>query len=317
MSTPSRCASSPARPARPDVEADDHGLGCDGQVHVVLGDRADAAADDPQLDFLADVELQQRVFQRFHRAGHIALDDEQQFFPLAGLERGLQVLERDPRPPLGEHRAALPGLAALGDLPGNPVVVDDQEAVAGAGHRGQAENEHRTGRRCVLHRVAVLVEHRADAAEGLAADDRVADLERAALDEHGGNRAAALVQVRLNGNALGLLVRVRPQVQLGVRGQDDGLEQFLDAGAVARGHVDEQRLAAELFGHQAVLGQLSPDPLRVGAFLVDLVDRHDDRHASGLGVVQRLSGLRLHAVIGSHDEYRPGRWSRHHGHAWP
>src|SRR6185437_15547684 len=53
---------------RPDVEADDHGVGGDGQVHVVLGDGANAAADDPELDLLADVELEQRVLQGFHRA---------------------------------------------------------------------------------------------------------------------------------------------------------------------------------------------------------------------------------------------------------
>ena len=261
MSTPSRWASSPARPGGPDVEADDDGLGRDGQVDVVLGDRADAAADDPQRHFLAHVELDQRVFQGLDRAGHVALDDQQQLFPLAGLERRLQVLQRDPRPPLGEHRAALPGLAPLGDLPGHPVVVDDQEAVAGAGHGGEAEHLHRPGRRRLADLVAVLVQHGPDPAERLAADDRVADVQRAALHEHGRDRAAALVQVRLDRHALRLLVRVGPQVELGVRGQHDRLEQVVDAGAVARGHVDEQVLAAELLGHQAVLGELGPDPL--------------------------------------------------------
>src|ERR1700722_12923015 len=86
-----------ARPARrPDVEADDHRVRGDGQVHVVLGDRADAAADHAQGDFLADIELEQRVLQGLDRAGHVALDDEQQFLALAGLERRLQALERDP-----------------------------------------------------------------------------------------------------------------------------------------------------------------------------------------------------------------------------
>src|SRR6266700_5699129 len=55
--------------SRADVEADDHRVGRDGQVHVVLRDRADAAADDAQRHFLADVDLEQRVLQGFHRAG--------------------------------------------------------------------------------------------------------------------------------------------------------------------------------------------------------------------------------------------------------
>ena len=113
--------------------------------------------------------------------------------------------------------------------------------------------------------------------------------------------------MRLDGHALGLLLRVGPQVELGVGGQDDRLEQRVDAGAVPRGHVDEHRLAAELLGHQPVLGQLAPDPLRVGALLVDLVDGYDDRHAGCLGVVQRLDRLRLHAVVGrDHQDHQVG-----------
>src|SRR5580700_3075036 len=56
-----------ARPAgRPDVEADDHRIRGDGQVDVVLGDRADTPADDPQGDLFADIELEQRVLEGHH-----------------------------------------------------------------------------------------------------------------------------------------------------------------------------------------------------------------------------------------------------------
>ena len=127
-------------------------------------------------------------------------------------------------------------------------------------------------------------------------------MQRAALDQHGGHRAAALVQVPLDGHALGVLVRVGSQVELGVGGQDDRLEQVLQAGPLGRGHVHELGVAAELLGHQAVLGELGPHPLGVGALLVDLVDRHDDGHARRLRVVQRLRGLRLHAVVGRHHQ---------------
>src|SRR5439155_1541121 len=54
---------------RPDVEADDHRVGGDGQVDVILGDRADAAADHAQADLFADVELEQRVLEGFDRTG--------------------------------------------------------------------------------------------------------------------------------------------------------------------------------------------------------------------------------------------------------
>src|SRR5271169_4042893 len=292
-----------ARPlGRPDVEADDHRVRGDGQVHVVLGDRADAAADHAQADFLADIELEQRVLQGLDRAGHVALDDEQQFLTLAGLERRLQALERDP-PRLGELGIALASLTAFGDLAGDPVVGDDQEVVARVGHRGQAEHHDRPGRQGLGDRVAVLVDHGAHPAERIAGDDRVADVQRAALHQHRGHRAAALVQVRLDRYALPVLRGVGAQVKGGVGGQDDRLKQAAEPGPLGGGHVHELRVAAELLGDEPVLGQLGPHPLRVGALLVDLVDRHHDRHAGRLRVVQRLSGLRLHAVVRRHHEH--------------
>src|SRR5690242_3318714 len=292
---------------RPDVEADDHRVGGDGQVDVILGDRADAAADHAQADLFADVELEQRVLEGFDRTGHVTLDDEEQFLALARLERLVQVLERDPPSTLGELGDALARLAALGDLPGHPVVGDDQEVVARAGYGGQAEHLDRTGRQSLGDGLVVLVQHGPDPAVRLTADDRVADVQRAALYQHRGHRATALVQVALDGHPLGVLVRVGPQVELGVGGQDDRLEQVLQAGPLGRGHVHELRVAAELLGHQAVLGELGPHPLRVGALLVDLVDRHDDGHARRLRVVQRLGGLRLHAIVGrDHQDHQVG-----------
>src|SRR6202167_5429479 len=166
----------PSPAGRPDVEADDHRVGGDGQVYVVLGDRADTAADDAKRDFLADIELEQRVLQGFHRAGHVALDDQQQFFALAGLERLVQVLERDPAASLGELGDPLAGLPALGDLPGHPVIGDNEEVVTRTRNRGQAEHHDRPGRRRIGDLLAVLVEHGPDSAVGLAADDRVADV---------------------------------------------------------------------------------------------------------------------------------------------
>ena len=256
------------------------------------------------VDLLADVELEQRVLQGFHRAGHVALDDQQQFLALAGLQRRLQVLERDPAAALRELGGPLARLAALGDLPGHPVVGDDEEVVARLRHRGEAEHLHRTRRRRLGELLAVLVEHGPDAAVGLARHDRVTDVQRAALHEHGRHRAAALVELRLDRDALRVLVRVGPQVERGVGGEDDRLEQLVEADPLRRGHVHELGVAAELLGDQPVLGELRPHPGRVGALLVDLVHRHHDRHAGRLRVVERLGGLRLHAVVRRDDQDR-------------
>lgn len=138
---------------------------------------------------------------------------------------------------------------------------------------------------------------------GRSGNDRVTLAQRAALDEDCRDGAAALVQVRLNGHALGGHVRVGAQVQFGVGRQHDGLEQLVQTGPRGGGDVDEHGVAAVLLRHQAVLGQLATDLGRVRAFLVDLVDRHHDGQLGRLGVVEGLDGLRHDAVIGGHHEH--------------
>ena len=44
-------------------------------------------------------------------------------------------------------------------------------------------------------------------------------------------------------------------------------------------------------------------PLRIGVVLVDLVERHDDRHVGRLGVVDRLDRLRHDAVVGGDHQH--------------
>ena len=151
--------------------------------------------------------------------------------------------------------------------------------------------------------VAVLVEHRADASERVARDDRVTDVQRAALHEQRGDGAAATVEPGLDDDALRVLVGVGPQVQRGVRGEQDALEQVVDVQVRPRRDVDEQRVAAVLLGDQPVLGELLAHLGRVGVLLVDLVHRDDDRHLGGLGVVERLDRLRHHAVVGRDDQH--------------
>ena len=160
----------------------------------------------------------------------------------------------------------------------------------------------------LLDVVAVVVEHRPDTAVRVADDHRVADAQRAALDQDGRDGAAAAVEVGLDRDALRVLLRVGPQVERGVGGEDDGLQQAVDVQALLGGDVDEHGVAAVLLGHQAVLGELTAHLGRVGALDVDLVDRDHDRHVGRLGVVQRLDRLRHHTVVGrDHEDRDVGR----------
>jgi hypothetical protein len=146
--------------------------------------------------------------------------------------------------------------------------------------------------------------HRTDTAVGRSRDDRVADLERSRLDEHGRHGAASLVELRLDGDTARVLVGVGAQVESGIRGEQNGVEQFGDADVVERRDIHEHRVAAVLLGDETEFGQLLTHLGGVGAVLVDLVDRDDDRHASGLSVVERLHRLRHDAVVGRDHEDR-------------
>ena len=154
-----------------------------------------------------------------------------------------------------------------------------------------------------LQPLAGVVLHRADAAPVRAGHDRVADLERAALDEHRDDGAAARVELGLDDDARRVGVRVGLEV-LELGDDEDRLEQVLEVLVRLGRHVDELGVAAPLRRLQAALRELGAHARRVGALLVDLVDRDEDRHLGRLGVVDRLVGLRLHAVVGGDDDHR-------------
>ena len=126
--------------------------------------------------------------------------------------------------------------------------------------------------------------------------------ECALVDEHRGDRAAADVEVRLEHDALRAALGVRSEL-LDIGDEEELLEQVVDAQVLQRGHLDDDRVAAPRFGHEALLGELLHDPRRIGVVAVDLVDRDDDRHPGGPRVVDRLDGLGHHAVVGRNDEH--------------
>src|SRR5665811_691789 len=168
---------------RLDVEADDDGTVDRRQVDIVLRDRAHPAVDDPQVDLVADVDLEQRVLERLDRTRHITLEDEVEVVDLARGQSLVEVLEADPLATLGQAGRTLGGFTTLGDLASGAVVGCHQERVTGAGHRGQTEHHDRTRRRGLLDRVAVLVQHGADAAVATAGHDGVTDAKRSGLDQ--------------------------------------------------------------------------------------------------------------------------------------
>ena len=178
----------------------------------------------------------------------------------------------------GELLAAQARLAQAGDVARLALVLDDARQLAGARRVVEAEDLDGIARRRLLDLVAAEVVEGAHAAPGVAGDDRVADAERAALDEHRRDRAAADVEARLDDRPGGLGVRVRLQHELGVGDEQDALQQVVEIRLRLGGDLGELRRAAPLLRLEVLGGELGADTVRVGVRQVDLVDGDDDRH---------------------------------------
>ena len=145
--------------------------------------------------------------------------------------------------------------------------------------------------------LATIVDQSPHAAPFGAGDDDVADVQRAALDQHGRDRATAAIELRFHDDAFRGAVGIGLEVEhLGL--QDDRLEELVEVQALQRRNLDLERVAAHRFHHDAVLEEVGAHARRIGVRLVDLVDRHDDRHLGGARVVDGFDRLRHHPVIG-------------------
>ena len=148
--------------------------------------------------------------------------------------------------------------ALLGELAGAAVVLDHLDALAGLADALEAEHLDRVAGPRLLEPGAGVVLHRPHLAPLRPGDDRVADVQRAALDQHRGHRAAARVEVRLDHRARGRRVRVRLQL-LDLGDQEDVLEQVVEVLVRLRRDVDEDRVAAPVLGVEALGGELALD----------------------------------------------------------
>ena len=140
---------------------------------------------------------------------------------------------------------------SLGELAGAAVVLDDLNVLAGLADAVEAEHLDRIAGPGRLDAGAGVVVHRPDLAPLRAGDDRVADLQRAALDEDGDDRAAAGVELGLDHGAGGVGVGVRLQL-LELGDEDDHVEQVVEALLGLRRDVDVDGVAAPVLGVQPV-----------------------------------------------------------------
>ena len=195
----------PGLAVRADVEADDRGVGRGGQRDVVLGDAADGAVHERQLDVVA-LQLAQALGERLERALHVGLEDQVERGGLALLDLLKMSSSLTPfwtrasarwfltRARCSRASATVRAVFSSGAT---------RNSSPASGTDREAEHLHRRRRTGLLDLVALVVDQRPHRAPGRAGHDRVADLERALVDEDGGHRATADVEVGLEHDALG------------------------------------------------------------------------------------------------------------------
>ncbi len=214
----------------------------------------------------------------------------------------MKLIERNARAADARHRrVALLALAVINDVPRFGFVGDLKE-VARIRHSLQTEHLNGRGGWRVFDDPAAIIKHRADFAENRPADEEVASVQRAILYQNCCHRSATLIHARFEHRARRRRVGIGLELPQ-ISDQQNRFQQLLDALLLFRGNFHKLRVAAPFRGHQAGFRELPLHALQLRFRLVDLVDRHDDRHLRGSGVVDRFFRLGHDAVIGGHDQH--------------
>ena len=194
-------------------------------------------------------------------------------------------------------------LSGLYDFARLAFIVYGIEHIAALRHLGQAENLNRDRRPRLLHAASLIVIHRTDTAHAGACHNNIADAQRSVLYQNGGNRAAALIQLRLNYRSLCGAVGVGFQL-LHLGNQKYHFKQSIDVGSLLGRNLHTDSIAAPFLRNQTVLGQLLADAIGVGALFINLINGNNDRYLCGAGMVDGLNGLRHDTVIGRNHQDR-------------
>jgi len=136
---------------------------------------------------------------------------------------------------------------------------------------------------------------------GFSGDDGVADADGAASDEHGGDHAAARVDLRLDDVAAGGRVRVCLQVRIS-GDEHEHVEKRVESQPLLGAGFDEDGVATPLLGHDLVLVSCCLMRSTLASGLSILLMTMTIGTLAAFGMVYGLDGLRHDAVVGSdHD----------------
>src|SRR5580658_42564 len=246
-------------------------------------------------------ELGQKIAEHFHRAAHIALEDDVEFLRAGGLDLLSQTFERYART-LGQRGFTSLLLAVFRDAARPVAIGDDNELIACLRQTFHAENFDWRGRWRRLKRRSAVVEHSAYFSVDIAHDEVVAGVERSVLHQHSRNRTTSSIELGFEDDAGRRAFGSRFQLRQ-VGDQANHFQQKVQIRFLLCRNVDEYRFAAPIFRHQAAIGELLLHAIGHGFGFVDLIDRNNDRNFSGMRVVDSLKRLGHHAIIGGDDQH--------------
>jgi hypothetical protein len=168
--------------------------------------------DHTQLNLVAaHVDLHERLFQGLNSTGDVTLNNQVQRVHLALSHGGIEGFKGYALTTLRKLCVTVRCLTLLSDLACSAFFLGREEGITRTGHRRKAQNLHGTGRAGFFHCLAVFIEHCTHATVCHAGNNRITHMQGTGLHQDGGDRTAALVQVRFNGNAASFLIRVSTQ----------------------------------------------------------------------------------------------------------
>ncbi len=134
-----------------------------------------------------------------------------------------------------------------------------------------------------------------------AGENDVANLERAALHQHGGHVAATLVKTRLEHGTDRIAVGISLEVKhFGL--EEHFFHEIFDANTLFGRNFLALIFAAPVFDQIIHGRELFLDFVRVSVGLIYFIDGKHDGHTCRRGVVDSLDGLGHDGVVGSHDD---------------